>query len=222
LPARPEPVVPEVQAAKLAQIKPWTVRRDAKGAVSYIYAPEIEHVDLSGVLRVAKSGEGELEIDRKLLHDRLAAALSRMQALTLRETPVEFEIRAATVVPGELAVGANELVHGIPVDQGGLVVMHPDTGRIREFAWSLEPDGADPGDSRAWLTKQQAVGLAQTAIVSDHGGPLPAMRTARIHLVHRIGAELRPEWEVTFSNSDYGAKVDATSGETQTYSMLIY
>ena len=84
-------------------------------------------------------------------------------------------------------------------------------------------DGAKPADGSLWLSEQQAVALAQRAIVSEHGGLFPRDSEATLRLVLRSEVEINPEWQIQFSDGTrYGAFVDALTGATRTYSTIIH
>ncbi len=213
------PEVPAAQARRLAKIAPRSINRDSTGSVVSLAADEIERLDLTGI--VTRSGDDGFEVNEPRLIEELVAALDRMRVLTLRKHTPAIVIEKAYATADELYVRFNESLDGIPVEYGGLIVADL-TGRIRDYGFAMLPDDASPGDRRQWLTEQQAVALAQKAIVSQHGGALPTGGGGKVQYQRSSDRQLNPEWLVQFdANAMYYAILDAITGETRTFSVLI-
>jgi hypothetical protein len=208
---------------------PRGINRAESGAVVYLWADEIERIDLTGVLSNPRVEGESLEVNEDQLLTELTAALDRMRVLTLRSKPVALAIQSAGAGPasnpGRLFVRVNELVNGIRVEPDGLFIVDASTGRIQSFSLPSVADAASTGgDPHLWLTKEQAVALARKAVVSEHGGPLPDV-VEEPELRYKLEREtlLTPEWRVTLRNdtTPYGAVVNALTGETSTHSLVI-
>ena len=211
--------IPAAQARRLAEIAPRSMNRDSTGSVVSLAADEIERLDLRDV--VTRSGDGGFEVNEPRLIDELVAAIDRMGVLTLRKHTPAIVIQKASATSEELFVRFNELLDGIPVENDGLIVADL-TGRIRDYGFGMLPDDVSPGDRRQWLTEQQAVALAQKAIVSQHGGALPVGGGAKLRYKRVSERQVNPEWLVQFGpNTMYFAILDAITGETRTLPAFI-
>jgi hypothetical protein len=222
----PDPVPPE-QARLLAEINPTRINRYPSGSVVSLRAAEIERIDLSSVLTPSGSRDGEFEINVDLLAAELEAALERLRPLTLRNRPIDLSMRVATVgpvrAPGELFVKLSELIDSLPVEPEGVITIDAATGRIQSFGLALSADGVSLPERSSWLSEAQAVAIAQRAVVSEHGGPFPAVFETTLRLVRKSEHELDPEWVVQFrAPAHYMALVDALTGEARTSSTLIH
>jgi Zn-dependent metalloprotease len=188
---------------------------------------EIERINLTSVLTPSPSRSGQLEIDDDLLVAELEAAFERLRPLTLRNRPIDFAIRVATVgpvsSPGELFVRLRELIDGLPVAPEGVITIDASTGALRSFGMGFTADAAMLPDRSSWLSEEQAVAVAQRAVVSAHGGPFPQVAETELRLVRKSELVLQPEWVVRFEfPARYEAVVDALTGDARTYSTVVH
>jgi hypothetical protein len=220
--------IPPEQARRLEAIAPTHINRSRpSGSVVSLRAEEIERIDLASVLTPSRSRDGQFDIDQGVLAEELEAAFDRLRPLTLRNRPVELAIRVASVgpvsAPGELFVRLSELVDGIPVDPEGVIHIDAATGRIQSFGLSFTADGVRPPERSLWLSEDEAVAVAQRAVVSERGGPFPISVGATLRFRRQSELELHPEWVVRFgAPTHYEARVDAVTGEARSYSTLVH
>jgi len=210
--------VPAAQARRIAEIAPRSINRDSTGSVVSLAADEIDRLDLTGV--VTRSGDGEFEVNDARLIDEIVAALERMRVLTQRKHTPALVIDKASATSEELFVRFNELLDGVPVEDGGLIVADL-TGRIRDYSFLMLTDDAAASDRRLWLTERQAVALAQKAIVSTHGGAVPSGGRAKPRYMRTSDRGLTAEWVIEFDGARYFAILDAITGEAQTYPTFV-
>jgi len=219
-PRAPAAVDPE-QERLLEAIKPFDINRTPSGSVAYIFGANIERIDLTGVFIRQEDGVS-FDVDESLLLVQLEAALARLRPLTLRKRDVKLAITFAKAYWGRLDVRVAELIDGIPVEPDGSIGINAVSGEIIEFGLSLVADGTTPKDRSLWLSEQEAIALAQQAVVSERGDSVPQATEARLHLLRRSEQQLDPEWRILFGDVSYGALVDAFDGKTSTYSTLLW
>jgi hypothetical protein len=219
-PRAPAAVDPE-QERLLKAIKPFDINRTPSGSVVYIFGPNIERIDLTGVF-IRQADGVSFDVVESVLLVQLEAAVARLGPLTLRKRPVKLAITFAQAYGGRLDVRVAELIDGIPVESNGRIGINAVSGEIIEFGFFLVADGTKPKDRSLWLSEQEAIALAQRAVVSERGGSSPQVTEAGLHLLRRSEQQLDPEWRILFGDVSYGAIVDALDGKTSTFSTLVY